>query len=916
MIREWPWVGVALALGCASSVSGRRDGGGLAPERPVDLCGAPDLLDANARGFVVGSLTTLHVSPADWTRGGVLPPSEGCGPRGASTHRLVVRYTPRTNGHLTVSAHLTRPPASPLDTSAVIDRLILLDGCRAAARRLACEGLEQTTQGFLLTPRRLRSPATMTAGVPVYLVLSGAAVEGTLTFAEVSRVSPLGGRCDLTETGFRCVAGSTCVSVNVEAECRPDGSRDARCRRGGTPCDPGLACIFGTPEGFAGHCLPAVTPGTACPRWAACLGGVCDGLVPDGVCHAYGTFLGPCRVTAPRCDSGLTCRSIASAPEGRCITALPSGARCGQGPSETACPDGESCALVGEVRRCVRDGTAGGWCRLTPPTCEAGLVCGPNSLDGRPACGRIPYEAPTEVTRPGEDCSWVQPWPPCAAGSSCQTDPADGSYSRRLCVLDGASGGACRAGSPACDPGLVCGSRRLCVSVAALGSPCATSGQECEGGAHCLGTCHPNGEEGTRCRSDAPYCNDGLTCQPVRDSSLPTCVRTLSLGDDCNGRTNACGPGLRCLFTGIPGSGSCVRDVTPAVPCAGTGAAPSPCPPGTRCELGLCRFIVASGQRCDTRAVCEAGTSCLASRDLLGVCTRDGGRGARCRTGSSPCDDGLQCQASYLGDEHCVTQLPLGSTCYTTDTTSRCALGLSCDSMVCRLPGSMRASCRTTGAPCDAGLACGGSSCEVAAQRGEPCHNSAPCVAPMACVATGNATGMCTDELYTVEVRSDVTFEDPCLLPIVEPRTPLSLRLLGVDYDAALTEEGAVVLRARTAQSELVASGSEGDEIILTYAARRRGCSRIVGEAPRRRVLFGGGQWTYPGTSIEGAFLPWEVILHEGSNAVEFRYAPVPPGAFNEPRFAAPRLTGRSRLSVMVWQVPVNRGTSARFTPR
>ena len=898
----------------------------------VTPCTTPSALDANARGVVAGAQTLVTVTPAQWTRGVALPSSTGCGPDGGGDRQLVVRYVPRSNGFLT--ARLTVADDAPRGTD-LVGRLLLLDGCGAATQRLACAGRIETEGGLFASPRTLVSPARLTAGRAVYLVATGDAVAATLQITEVGVSRRLGDVCDPSEHGDRCPAGSTCASAPTR-ECRPDGGEGTRCRRVGSPCEPGLTCFFATPEGYAGVCLRRVAPGAACGAGDWCLDEPCV-PGPGARCPAVGSLFGPCRAAEPRCDAGLTCPDAESIGVQRCVRAVAAGERCSPARPESACVAGASCVLAGASWRCVRDGAAAGRCREVAPRCDASLVCASGrgvcepsaGLPGMGAACALGPERCAAALRcfggrclplgaAGEPCTLGE-GAQCAEGATCVTARVSGTDGVARCVRDGASGGACRAGAAPCDGGLPCNGLRRCASWLAQGAACGAQG-ECGGGARCEGTCRADGAERGWCRLTAPFCDAGLACASGTLGAPPLCARVAPLGQACaddGAVSSVCPIAAECSWTDPRADARCIARSTTTIACFAEAGGPAACPSGTSCARGLCRAEVPPGVACGPSVTCVRGASCvpLAAPPGRAECRMDGGAGGACRTTGVACDAGLQCLVQADGARRCVAAVALGAPCPPPLDRS-CVVGAACVGGVCRALGTMGAPCREEGGACEAGLACNVSACQTAATRGAPCDSERACASPLACAAAGSAAPTCGDGRYAVTVRGDVAFEEPCVLPIVEPSTPLSVRVFGEVFDVLVSAAGEAHLRARTPRSlSSVAAGvRDAERVVLDDPMANAICARIDGVAPRRRVPNGGGRWRSDALPYAPA-LASEVILYEGSDAVEFRLRPSPIGVA-PPTYVRAGVAVESIGSFTTPAVRNLPGTSITLTPR
>jgi hypothetical protein len=161
------------------------------------------------------------------------------------------------------------------------------------------------------------------------------------------------------------------------------------------------------------------------------------------------------------------------------------------------------------------------------------------------------------------------------------------------------------------------------------------------------------------------------------------------------------------------------------------------------------------GQVCDSTNACPENASCIGS-GTRSICTADGGEGGRCRSTSPHCDSGLACTGhpdSVLS--RCRPEVAVGKSCDPSGQTIACAEGSACVSgtvaATCVAHGSNGAPCRTTGAACDAGLACRGEPgriaavCRPAVKGGgicDPANALDTCVPGFSCARYGVA-GLC-----------------------------------------------------------------------------------------------------------------------------------------------------------------------------
>ncbi len=268
---------------------------------------------------------------------------------------------------------------------------------------------------------------------------------------------------------------------------------------------------------------------------------------------------------------------------------------------------------------------------------------------------------------------------------------------------------------------------------------------------------------------------------------------------------------------------------------------------------------------------------------------------------------------AFEGASRCLRLLGTGAACTTARSFVRCEPGLVCRDSRCVATGTQGAACGDALPNCDTGLFCGFNRvCASALPLGAACTTGVPCEAPGVCYGVLGGEPRCDASPYSVTVRSGVAFEDPCAMPLMPLSAPLSLRILGANFSAAIASDGSYTLRSPA--STLSARAYSGMSITLGADGSPGACGRVVGEAPRRRVLFGGGRWTRS-VSSESEPRPWAVIFTEGTNTVEFRYT-TPTGSLPyNPTHDTPSLeTSTARLQT--YDVPTAPGTSVLLTPR
>ncbi len=294
----------------------------------------------------------------------------------------------------------------------------------------------------------------------------------------------------------------------------------------------------------------------------------------------------------------------------------------------------------------------------------------------------------------------------CATGSHCLASPT--APTTRICVPDGTSGGACNPGAT-CSAGLACAANGVCRAPLAANAVCMPT-DSCAAGAHCVAV-NPDG-------------------------SLRRCLADGGAGAACRVMGTACDATLTCSAT-MP-----------------TATAP-----------GICRAVVAVGAACDTARSCPASAHCLsvAANPTMLTCQVDGAVGTLCRATATPCDAGLTCSAAdpIMAAGVCRTTVAGTGACDLRGRTSTCAGTSECapnaafTAGTCAAPGTAAGiSCRSTGAACDAGLACSDMTptadapgyCQRAVAAGAACdyqYGATTCMGSAVCAPSSTAAGTC-----------------------------------------------------------------------------------------------------------------------------------------------------------------------------
>lgn len=198
------------------------------------------------------------------------------------------------------------------------------------------------------------------------------------------------------------------------------------------------------------------------------------------------------------------------------------------------------------------------------------------------------------------------------------------------------------------------------------------------------GTCRVRGSvAGSRCRTSAPECDVGLTCNPAN----AVCQSTAPAGMPCDGFT-ACAAGSTCVTTTV-GSirGTCTLAGTAlAAACRPVGATGGRCDAGFICTADVdatdmnptcVRPATAGGPCALNRLACPAGQNCVTvPGGLIGTCTAAGALGGPCRTTGAACDGSLTCLAPAEGAAtRCTNVVMAGGVC---DNSHDCVAGTRC----------------------------------------------------------------------------------------------------------------------------------------------------------------------------------------------------------------------------------------------
>lgn len=276
-------------------------------------------------------------------------------------------------------------------------------------------------------------------------------------------------------------------------------------------------------------------------------------------------------------------------------------------------------------------------------------------------------------------------------------------------------------------------------------------------------------------------------------------------------------------------------------------------------------------------------------------------------------------------------------------------------SYTCVAHGAANTPCRRsrTQPPCDPGLTCdwARSYCLSTIAAGELCGSgTSACALGTACLVSAGVA-RCLPLPYTETAVSAAGYIDACALGRVEPfevtsvqnnrsRAPIPLPFSFRYYDvpqtffAPATGAWGTFGTARPAGEPLsFETISSRQNLVAPYMlkvrdsmsvwlqmAGSRFCSATVGAAPNRRFAVEWNDFTV-GTAGSAVHLTFQVVMHEGSNVIEFFYRQLEPTAGELSRYTDGTLadiglvgpTGQPRI---VHRGPVSTLNGIRFTPR
>jgi hypothetical protein len=464
-------------------------------------------------------------------------------------------------------------------------------------------------------------------------------------------------------------SGAVLFSANMAKTCLVDANLRGAQANGTTNWLGAVYCRTTMPNGTTNNsgcnqgtnCCPTCDAAHPCPASQVCCNGRCragdcctNAQCPDPakpVC--VNNRCAPC-TTSQQCGAGKVCcggrcRSgnccgdgdCANRPDRPCQTKRcdPTTSTCGYMPlaDGTACDDGDACTLGDTCRggACV-PGSAKD-CSAQSDACNDG-VCRP---DG--SCGKQPKTNGTACNADNNSCT---------AGDSCQNGVCTpGAGIDCTTLTDQCNTGVCGSGGscvrePKPNDTLCVAGSNLCIQTGACrnGSCAAGPAVVCEpaDACHVAGTCDPatgrcstpNAPNGTRCGSNG-QCQNGRCVEPC----LPTnAVCNPATDTCCNIEGDACAENANCVEAGEPGR--C---------CRSEGAF---CTTQCDCCDGICADGVCCipGKQCLDRSECCEGEDCVDE-----ICTRIcGTNNALCsaRPGEACCD-GFKCVNGECWPETC-----------------------------------------------------------------------------------------------------------------------------------------------------------------------------------------------------------------------------------------------------------------------
>lgn len=406
----------------------------------------------------------------------------------------------------------------------------------------------------------------------------------------------------------RCVPGCTIDTTLCAAGTEVCNTNDGRCVAVNRPCMQDSECMPGPPDQVCegGQCVP----GCARQGGLQCVGQTPNCNMTSGRCEG----VPPCTLDADCGDPAQICLS------GTCTV------RCDR-PGGLACPGTDVCNP--ESGRCAPGGLVLGDTSCTfDAQCTSDICLGltrmmmPYNFCSRP-CGRS-GDCPTDFT-----CAYV------SGMSFCLPEAFFGATA----TFDTPAGGACMAGSIACQSGWCNTAMNVCLESCSRNSDCASFGGSCwtYGRPPATGTgmlydhiCvdQPGSAAGVACTQNSG-CRSGI-CNRYRS----TCASQCCADRDCAANEN-------CVIYDLdPTTSDIVKVCAPRPATQGTAALGATCAMPNDCESGVCVPLdpndMNSPRRCSTTCCtqsdctalpgggkCEAwgGPTVNMQSTIVGICT-------------------------------------------------------------------------------------------------------------------------------------------------------------------------------------------------------------------------------------------------------------------------------------------------------
>jgi len=411
----------------------------------------------------------------------------------------------------------------------------------------------------------------------------------------------------------------------------------------------------------------------------------------------------------------------------------------------------------------------------------------------------------------------------------------------------------------------------------------------------------------------------------------------------CDPGISVCARGSMCVTNGA--TSTCVADGASGGACR---RGPLGCDAGLGCSSALvCRPAVGPGDACDPMRVtnvCASGSSC-ATNDVRFTCVADGANGGTCRATAPACDMDLGCTRARV----CRPTVPNGATCDPTGTTNICAIGSNCvvsgATNVCVPDGFSGGRCRVSASACDTGLTCSelpeniGARCRTSVGPGEPCDPTVTmnaCVSPTSCVTTG-ASSTCATVGYVEAALPTPTFLDACgtggMRVMLEGTSrddvhatgavaiPFSFEFFRVAQGQIWPSSNGYAVFGTTPPADVFAGAiplrDESavvapylDDLVVRASPSSDLCTRTFGTTPNRQFVV---EWLDAYRRPDATtHLTFELVLHEGTHAVDFVYQTLTGVDAGRPAVGLQNATG---LRTAVHSGTISTAVGIRWTP-